>query len=74
VGWEWAEESSVIERDGPASASSGCIVTGHPDRLIAQVLELGMFGEGDQLRQAVGDEHLAPRGAVLPLPRRRFCR
>ncbi len=73
MGWEWAEESSFIERDGPASARSGCIVTGHPDRLIAQVLELETFEEGDQLRKAVGDEHLAPRGAVLPLLRRRFC-
>jgi hypothetical protein len=32
---------------------------GNPDRVIAQVLELGTFEEGEQLRQAVGDDRLA---------------
>ena len=30
-----------------------------PDRVIAQVLELGTFEEGEQLRQALGDGRLA---------------
>ncbi|MEB3201079.1 MAG: hypothetical protein VKK62_11210 [Synechococcaceae cyanobacterium] len=31
----------------------------HPDRVIAQVLELGTFEEGEQLRRALGDGRLA---------------
>lgn len=31
----------------------------HPDRVIAQVLELGTFEDGEGLRQALGDRRLA---------------
>jgi hypothetical protein len=31
----------------------------HPDRVIAQVLELGTFEDGEVLRQALGDRRLA---------------
>jgi hypothetical protein len=31
----------------------------HPDRVIAQVLEMGTFEDGEGLRQALGDRRLA---------------
>lgn len=44
----------------------------NPDRVIAQVLDLGTFEAGQRLRQVLGDRRLARSGAVPPLPRRHF--
>ena len=44
----------------------------NPDRVIAQVLDLGTFEAGQRLRQVLGDRRLARSGAGPPLPRRHF--